>query len=67
MILIPGSATAHELDPDFLGNVGREGVLLYHREGSPYPTALSQLEPVDDWVRRVRDLLDMLTHVAPSA
>jgi predicted nucleotidyltransferase len=64
--LIPGSATASELDADLLENIGREGVLVYHREGSPYPTALGQLEPFDQWSQRVHDLLAMLPHPAPS-
>ena len=50
---IPGDERASDLDPDFVATVGREGVLLYQRPGAPIPDALAQLEPFDQWQRRV--------------
>lgn len=54
---IPGDERASDLDPDFVATVGREGVLLYHRSGAPIPDALAQMEPFDQWQRRVGERL----------
>lgn len=44
---------ASDLDPDFLGEVAREGVLLYLQDGARAPEALAGLRAYDDWLRAV--------------
>jgi len=60
---IPADAQASDLDPDFLESVGRDGVLLYQRDGFTRPAPLQSLEPFAEWEARVRQLLATL----PSA
>jgi hypothetical protein len=48
------SAQASDLDPDFLESVGRDGVLLYQRDGFTRPAPLQSLEPFAQWRARVR-------------
>jgi predicted nucleotidyltransferase len=57
---IPADAQASDLDPDFLKEVGREGVLLYQRDGFIRPDSLKSLEPFSQWETRVRRLLATL-------
>jgi hypothetical protein len=38
---------------DHFANIGADGVLLYHRPGSPIPAALVSLRPFADWVCEV--------------
>ncbi|SRR5579871_1175342 len=62
-IPIIGKADASDLDPDFLDGVGHDGVLVYHRDGSPVPPALVHLHPFADWMQDVEALMRAL-HVA---
>lgn len=58
---IPTDAQASDLDPDFLESVGRDGVLLYQRDGFTRPAPLQSLTPFSEWEARVRQLLATLT------
>ena len=53
---ILGDASARDLDPDFLAEVGRGGVLLYRRDDAPRPPVLAGLQPFAAWVARVEGL-----------
>jgi predicted nucleotidyltransferase len=55
--VVDGDAQASDLDPDFLENVARDGVLLYQQEGATLPAVLSHLQPYERWLRRVEALL----------
>jgi predicted nucleotidyltransferase len=55
-----GDASASDLDPDFLAEVGRGGVLLYRRSDVRPPLPLEPLQPFDAWAARVEGLLDRL-------
>ena len=52
-----GNAQASDLDEDSLANVPRDGVLLYHQEGTPLPSAMAGLQPFSAWLERVNALL----------
>jgi predicted nucleotidyltransferase len=60
---IIGKADASDLDPDFLDGVGRDGVLIYHRDGSPAPSELTHLRSLSNWTQDVEALMRAL-HVA---
>lgn len=61
IIPIPADAQASDLDPDFLENVARDGVLLYQREGYTPPAPLQSLESFSSWEARLRQLLATLS------
>lgn len=55
--IVDGDAQASDLDPDFLENVARDGVLLYQQEGVSLPVALRSLQPYEHWLKRVEALM----------
>jgi hypothetical protein len=61
IVPIPTDAQASDLDPDFLESVGRDGVLLYQRDGFTRPAPLQSLESFAQWETRVRQLVTSLT------
>lgn len=61
IVPIPADAQASDLDHDFLETVGREGVLLYQRDGFTLPAPLQSLESFAQWKARLRQLLASLS------
>lgn len=51
--IVVGDAGASDLDPDFLAEVARDGVLLYLQDGVRPPEPLAALRPYDEWLRQV--------------
>lgn len=64
MIPVFGNAQASNLDPDFLANVGQDGVLIYQRQGTKPPVALAQIRSFASWRREVSALVAALQRVA---
>lgn len=60
LIPIFGDAQASDLDPDFLGSISHDGVLLYQRRGSLLPRALAKLTSFAEWRDEVSVLLAAL-------
>jgi hypothetical protein len=51
--MVVGDANASDLDSDFLGEVARDGVLLYLQDGVRPPEPLTTLRSYDEWLRQV--------------
>jgi hypothetical protein len=59
----PQALKASDLDPDFLESIGRDGVLLYQRDGFTRPAPLQSLEPFAQWEARAPT--SRLAHMTP--